>query len=146
MENIIIKTIMENKKPKIDTQPPKEESVIIEEVLKKYDLWKNEDVEFEEFLSDPINNENLILKSSGYKLSNLIKKYADKELLLRDVPASLKNEFNLSEEKAEKMAEELNEKIFRFIKPTTEATIEKPATEEPLKKSPEKDAYRELVE
>jgi len=146
---------MNNTKTK-ESRTEKDETIIIEKILKKYGLFKvEEEADFDKFLSDPAKYESLITKSASYKLSSLIKKYRDAEISLNDIPTALENELGIPKEKAKKLTEELNREILQFIepaekKPSQEEPPEEPK-EEPIKtkelpRIKRKDSYREPIE
>jgi len=85
---------------------------IIKDVLKKNDLWEEEN--FEKFLEDPEKYQETLEESSGYKLSNLINRCAEGEISLEELPSLIKKELDISKQKANKISKELEEKILRI--------------------------------
>ena len=147
---------MDNTKIK-ESRTEKDETIIIEKILKKYGLFKVEDeeVDFDKFLSDPAKYESLITKSASYKLSSLIRKYRDAEISLNDMPTALENELGIPKEKAKKLTEELNREILRFIEPAEKKPSQEELLAEPKEESiktkelpriKRKDSYREPIE
>ena len=125
---------------------------IIEEILEKYNLKKTQQEGIEKFfkLQDPQKRREVFENLPGAKISKLVVEYSEGKISLEDLSSRLKKELNISDKKAEEIAEELKKSFPVFIKPPEEkelppeikppvGPVEKP---KPLRKT---DIYREPI-
>lgn len=154
------KEISQKEKPEsIFSEPffPNDSNLIIERILEKYGFRKSQEERMEKFFKSNIPKERkgLFEGSPGYKISYLVRKYAESEISLENLPLLLGERLNIPKEQAKEIAEELEEKLLVFIKPFKERSISKKKSiekklprsiSERPKSTPIKDRYRETIE
>lgn len=153
------KEIIKIKKAEEEPTFPEESDLIIEEILKKYGFWKTQEEEIYKFLESKVSKERKKIFESlpGYKISKVVRKYADGKISLENLPSSLEKELNIFNQKAKKISEELEKKLLIFIKPIKKKKLSlpkiPPAKIKPMvappkrpKPPPGPDIYREPIE
>lgn len=108
-----------NPKEKLEPAFPEESGLIIEKILKKYGFWKIQWEGIDKFFESkvPTDRRNVFESLPGYKISKLVRKYAEGEISLENLPSFLEKELNISSQKAKNIAEELERKLLAFVKP-----------------------------
>lgn len=135
---------------------PEDSDLIIEKILTKHNLKNSQEEGMERFFEskDPKERKELFESLPGYKISYLVRKYAESKVSLENLPLLLEERLNISKEDAKEITEELEEKLLVFIKPFKERSVSKKT---PIKKEfpgsiserpkspPTKDRYRESI-
>ena len=148
-------------KPREGVVFPEEFTLIIQEILKKYDLFKIHGEGVKKLLNskNPEERKEIAENLPGYKISQFVRDYAEGKTDLEKLPGFLKSELSLSENTVKKIAKDINENILILIKPLKEKNLRplevppevKPPTPSPEgpappKKTGESDIYREPFE
>jgi len=124
---------------------PENITSVISEIVKKYNILEND----KDAVRKILNGETTKIE----ELAGIIKKLAMDEISLKNLPATLKKDFNISVEDSKRLAGEIEEKVLplaqRFseekeisVKPEVVKKPQPPKTETLMKK----DIYREPAE
>jgi len=148
-------------KPEEEITFPQEFALIIEEVLRKYGLFKPQEERVKEMLlSTNVAEKKRILESlPGYQISKFVREFAEGKKTLAEFPLALKEKLDLHDSIIKKIVHDINQNILSFIKPRetkimppTKDSIgsnpEEPLPSVPPKKSAspkEPDVYREPI-
>ena len=146
-----------NKKNTKNIKIPEGSVEFVEGLLKKFGLEEEEKKRIDKFFQtqDIKKREEIFEQLAGRKIALLIRKYAEGEIELENIPEYLKKELKLTPSKAKQMAEELKKLL--FLIPQEKGEEEKEETKEETKEeksessSPsiqkyQPDIYREPIE
>jgi len=139
---------------------PEESGLVIKEILKKYGLEEKQKTGIRKWFKSKNQNERrkLFEELPGSKISQLVRDYAEGKINSVNINLLLTNKLDVSENKAEEIAQELKQKILSFIKPIsrTQETLspnKKNASKKIVTIKPKRaeapqgnDIYRESVE
>lgn len=117
---------------------PEENSLIISELLEKYNL--------KESLREIFEKTRKGEETFGSTLAKIVRKAAEKKFSLKELTSSLETELSLSPKKAEDLAKDIKKKLLVLAeKPLSE--IPSPTVPEKEREKPGgKDVYREPIE
>lgn len=141
---------------------PEESAIIIQELLKKYDFDKEHEESVKKLIvsRNPKEKKEIFENLPGYKISRLVKEYAERKIPITNLLSLLKKELNCPNKKAEELTRDIEKEFSIFLQPKIEisrakeslsrkliSTELKPPDQKAKKTTAQKpDTYRELIE